>query len=184
MKIVPKTGRQIRESSTKKEDIGYAMKESSLGLILVATSNAGVVSVLVGNNAKQLVAELQDSFKRACLHKNDPKSKSALKHVFALVKKPGRAFTLPLDVRGTDFQRKVWQAAWEIPLGKTTTYSQIARKIGKPRAMRAVGNACSNNKFALIVPCYKVLRSDGTMSKRQRRLIEWELGGKPVSKSM
>ncbi len=174
MKIIPKRKKTPRKPALEREEIGYAVGKSSLGAVLVATSASGVVAILVGDKVNALIAELDKQFAKARLIEGDKKSRSALTRVIAFIEKPGEKFSLPLDVRGTDFQRRVWQAVWEIPLGKTSTYTKIARRIGAPRAMRAVGNACSNNYLALVVPCYKVLRSDGSMSKRQRKLIDWE----------
>jgi AraC family transcriptional regulator of adaptative response/methylated-DNA-[protein]-cysteine methyltransferase len=90
--------------------------------------------------------------------------------VLALAEDPARKFDLPLDIRGTDFQRRVWQAVRKIPVGQTSSYTGIARQIGEPRAMRAVGNACSTNKLSLAIPCHRVLRGDGTLSRGDRRV--------------
>ena len=162
------------------EEIRFLVGESSLGLMLVASSSKGLVSILMGEDAELLVEDLQRRFPDARLIRGD-EDRHRLELVLALVENPSRGLNLPLDVRGTEFQRKVWQALREIPVGQTSSFTDIANKIGEPKAMRAVGNACSTNNLALAIPCHRVLHRDGTLSggyhwgdARQRVLLDRE----------
>jgi AraC family transcriptional regulator, regulatory protein of adaptative response / methylated-DNA-[protein]-cysteine methyltransferase len=164
------------------EEIRFQVGESSLGLMLVASSSKGLVSILMGEDEEPLVEDLQRRFPDAQLIRGDgEEDRHRLELVLALVENPSRGLNLPLDVRGTEFQRKVWQALREIPVGQTSSFTDIANKIGEPKAMRAVGNACSTNNLALAIPCHRVLHRDGTLSggyhwgdARQRVLLDRE----------
>lgn len=164
------------------EEIRFLLGESFLGLILVASSSEGLVSILIGEDEKLLIEDLRRRFPRALLIPGDrEEDRHRLKLVLALAEDPARKLDLPLDVRGTDFQRRVWQAVRRIPVGQTSSYTKIAHQIGEPKAMRAVGNACSTNKLALAIPCHRVLHRDGTLSRgyhwgdvRQRVLLDRE----------
>ena len=164
------------------EEIRFLVGESSLGSMLVASSSKGLVSILMGEDEELVVEDLQRRFPDAHLIRGDEEEdRHRLELVLALVENPSRGLNLPLDVRGTDFQRKVWQALREIPVGQTSSFTDIANKIGEPKAMRAVGNACSTNNLALTIPCHRVLHRDGTLSgryhwgdARQRVLLDRE----------
>ena len=164
------------------EEIRFLVGESSLGLMLVASSGKGLVSILMGEDEELLVEDLQRRFPDAHLIRGDEEEdRHRLELVLALVENPSRGLNLPLDVRGTEFQRKVWQAIREIPVGQTSSFTDIASKIGEPKAMRAVGNSCSTNNLALAIPCHRVLHRDGTLSggyhwgdARQRVLLDRE----------
>ncbi|WP_222105702.1 bifunctional DNA-binding transcriptional regulator/O6-methylguanine-DNA methyltransferase Ada [Paraburkholderia sp. BCC1885] len=162
------------------EDIRFAVGQSSLGAILVASSRKGVVSILIGDNPDALVRELQDRFTKANLIGGDAEYEALVAHVVGFVEAPALGLDLPLDVRGTAFQQRVWQALREIPLGQTASYSDIARKIGAPKAVRAVAGACASNNIAVAIPCHRVVRNDGDLSgyrwgvDRKRTLIERE----------
>jgi O-6-methylguanine DNA methyltransferase len=145
------------------EQIRFSLGRSPIGMVLVASSDKGVVSIQIGDNPSQLVIDLEQRFPRAELFDGDRESESRLSRVIKSIEKPARALDLPLDVRGTAFQKRVWQAVSKIPAGKTATYKDIARKIGAPRAMRAVGNACAANNLALAIPCHRVLRINGSL---------------------
>jgi AraC family transcriptional regulator of adaptative response/methylated-DNA-[protein]-cysteine methyltransferase len=164
------------------EEIRFAVGESSLGLILVASSAKGLVSILLGEDENLLIEDLQRRFPDARLVRGDRKDdEQRLKRVLDFAESPSLGLDLPLDIRGTDFQRRVWQALREIPVGQTLSFTDIAHKVGEPKAMRAVGNACSTNNLALAIPCHRVLHRDGSLSggfhwgnARQRMLLDRE----------
>jgi AraC family transcriptional regulator of adaptative response/methylated-DNA-[protein]-cysteine methyltransferase len=138
--------------------ITYAIGDSSLGRLLVATTKHGVCSVKVGRDDGELLRALQREFPRAriCRGERARRFLSALNgHL------NGQEVKLPVDVRGTNFQLRVWMALREIPLGETRSYSEVARAVGEPRAVRAVANACASNPVPLIIPCHRVIRKDG-----------------------
>jgi AraC family transcriptional regulator of adaptative response/methylated-DNA-[protein]-cysteine methyltransferase len=165
------------------EEIRFAVGESSLGLILVASSAKGLVSILLGEDENLLIEDLQRRFPDARLVRGDRKDdEQRLKRVLDFAESPSLGLDLPLDIRGTDFQRRVWQALREIPVGQTLSFTDIAHKVGEPKAMRAVGNACSTNNLALAIPCHRVLHRDGSLSggfhwgdARQRVLLDREV---------
>jgi AraC family transcriptional regulator of adaptative response/methylated-DNA-[protein]-cysteine methyltransferase len=144
--------------------IRFAIGETSLGALLVACSDRGVCAILLGDDPEALLQDLQDRFPRANLIGGDDAFEQMVAQVIALVEQPERSLSLPLDLQGTAFQRRVWQALREIPPGETATYAEIARRIGAPGAHRAVAGACAANPVAIAVPCHRVLRSDGNLS--------------------
>jgi AraC family transcriptional regulator of adaptative response/methylated-DNA-[protein]-cysteine methyltransferase len=146
------------------EEIRFAVGQSSLGAILVASSTKGVASILLGDDPDALVRDLQDRFPKARLIGADKSYEDLVARVVGLVEAPGVGLDLPLDVRGTAFQRRVWQALQEIPLGRTVSYADIARRIGAPKAVRAVAGACAANHLAVAIPCHRVVRNDGALS--------------------
>lgn len=160
--------------------IRFAVGECSLGSILVAKSEKGVCAILMGDDPETLIQDLQDRFPRARLIGGDAEFEKLVARVVGLIEAPGLGLDLPLDIRGTAFQQRVWAALREIPAGTTVTYSDIAAKIGAPKAVRAVAGACSANALAVAIPCHRVVRSDGTHSgyrwgiERKRALIERE----------
>jgi AraC family transcriptional regulator of adaptative response/methylated-DNA-[protein]-cysteine methyltransferase len=162
------------------EDIRFAVGQSSLGAILVASSRKGVASISLGDDPDVLVRDLQDRFPNARLIGADKAYEELVARVVGLVETPGIGLGLPMDVRGTAFQRRVWQALQEIPAGQTASYADIARKIGAPKAVRAVAGACAANHLAVAIPCHRVVRNDGTLSgyawgvERKRALLERE----------
>ena len=132
------------------EEIRFAVGKSSLGLILVASSDEGLVAVLMGDDEHLLIEDLQHRFPLARLERGDrTEDEQHLRRVLDVAETPSLRLDLPLDVRETEFQRKVWKALREIPLGETSSFKEIACKIGTAKAMRAVGNACSNNNLAI-----------------------------------
>jgi AraC family transcriptional regulator, regulatory protein of adaptative response / methylated-DNA-[protein]-cysteine methyltransferase len=174
-------GRRHYASSGKKEEIVYGIGKSTLGPIVVATTAKGVVSILLGENVGQLVDDLGQRFPKAHIHRDDIATVNAIAEVVRLIESPGETFDYPLDIRGTPFQQRVWKELLGVPAGQTTTYTEVATKIGAPKAIRAVGNACSVNNLAVAVPCHRVLRKDGSLSggyhwgdERQRTLIARE----------
>lgn len=162
-----------------KEAIRHAAGRSSLGPVLVASSDKGVVAILIGDDAEQLVRDLQRIFPDAHLFNGDREAQLRVQRVVDYIESPARGLDLPLDIRGTEFQNRVWRAVRDIPMGQTSSYKEIAQKVGAPKAARAVGNACAGNHLALVIPCHRVLASDGTISEgwgreRKRTLIERE----------
>ena len=162
------------------EQIRFAVGQSSLGAILVAASAKGVCAITMGDDPHQLVRELQDRFSNATLVGADAEFESLVAQVVGLVEVPGLGSSLPLDVRGTAFQRRVWKALSKIPAGSTVSYAGIARKIGAPRSVRAVAQACGANPLAIAIPCHRVVRTDGALSgyrwgiERKRALLHRE----------
>ena len=160
--------------------IRFAVGECALGSILVAASARGVCAILLGDDPEALTRELQDRFPRADLIGGDKDFERIVAKVVGFVEAPGLGLDLPLDVRGTAFQQRVWQALRKIPAGSTATYAQIAQRIGAPDAVRAVGQACAANPIAVAIPCHRVVRHDGALSgyrwgvERKRALLERE----------
>lgn len=160
--------------------IRFAVGECSLGSVLVAHSGRGVCAILLGDDPQRLVEDLQDRFPRADLIGADATYEQLVAQVVGLVEAPGLGLDLPLDVRGTAFQERVWQALRAIPPGTTTSYAEIARRIGHPGSARAVAQACGANRLAIAIPCHRVVRSDGSLSgyrwgvERKRELLRRE----------
>jgi len=161
-------------------EIRFAVGECSLGSILVARSERGVCAIFLGDDPDALTRELQDRFPRATLIGADPAFEDVVAKVVGLIEAPGTGVDLPLDVRGTAFQQRVWRALREIPAGSTASYREIARRIGAPSAVRAVAHACAVNPVAIAIPCHRVVRSDGGLAgyrwgvERKRELLERE----------
>jgi AraC family transcriptional regulator of adaptative response/methylated-DNA-[protein]-cysteine methyltransferase len=172
-------------SGGRNAEIRFAVGQCSLGAILVAGSAQGICAIFLGDDPDALVRELQDRFPRARLIGADRDFEQWVAQVVGMVETPAVGLDLPLDVRGTAFQERVWRALREIPPGTTTTYTEIARRIGMPKAVRAVAGACAANKIAVAIPCHRVVRSDGSLSgyrwgvERKRELIEREARRKP-----
>jgi AraC family transcriptional regulator of adaptative response/methylated-DNA-[protein]-cysteine methyltransferase len=161
-------------------EIRFAVGECALGSILVARSDRGVCAILIGDDPDRLARDLQDRFPRARLIGGDVGFEALVAKVVGFVEAPGVGLELPLDVRGTAFQRRVWQALREIPAGETVTYTDVARRIGAPKSVRAVAQACGANPLAVAIPCHRVVRSDGGLSgyrwgvERKRALLRRE----------
>ena len=157
--------------------IRFAVGQCSLGEILVAQSERGVCAILLGDDAERLVHDLQDRFPNARLVGGDAAFEAVVARVVGMVEQPALGMDLPLDVRGTAFQHRGWQALREIPPGETVTYTAIAERIGAPRAVRAVAQACAANPLAVAIPCHRVVRRDGDLSgyrwgvERKRTLL-------------
>ncbi|MDQ3696006.1 MAG: bifunctional DNA-binding transcriptional regulator/O6-methylguanine-DNA methyltransferase Ada [Chloroflexota bacterium] len=161
-------------------EIRFAVGECSLGSILAASSEKGVCAILIGDDPNALVRDLQDRFPHARLIGGDADFEKLMARVVGFVEAPGIGLDLPLDVRGTAFQQRVWAALRGIPAGTTVTYGDIARTIGKPKAVRAVAGACAANMLAVAIPCHRVVKRDGALTgyrwgvERKRALIERE----------
>lgn len=162
------------------EIIRFAIGACSLGAILVASSEKGICSILIGDDPEALASDLQDRFPKAEIIGDDSGFEETVAKVVGFVEAPGIGLDLPLDIRGTAFQQRVWQALQEIPAGSTATYTEIARKLGAPEAVRAVAGACAANRIAVAVPCHRVVRTDGGLAgyrwgvARKRELLRRE----------
>ncbi|WP_091717566.1 bifunctional DNA-binding transcriptional regulator/O6-methylguanine-DNA methyltransferase Ada [Methylobacterium phyllostachyos] len=162
--------------------IRFGIGACSLGAILVAATDRGVCTILLGDTPEPLLQDLQDRFPGAEIVGGDPAFEGWMARVIGFVEMPGRGLDLPLDIRGTAFQQRVWEALRKIPVGSTATYAEIARAIGLPAATRAVAQACGANPVAVAIPCHRVVRSDGALSgyrwgvARKRDLLLREAG--------
>lgn len=161
-------------------EIRFAVGQCSLGAILVAQSQVGICAILLGDDPNTLVRDLQDMFQRAHLVGGDAEFEQQVAQVVGFIEAPEVGLNLPLDVRGTVFQERVWQALRRIPPGQTVSYAELARHIGTPKATRAVAQACAANRIAVAIPCHRVIRSDGDVSgyrwgvERKRELLHRE----------
>jgi len=164
------------------ESIRFAVGECSLGSILVASTDKGICAITMGDDPGTLVKDLQDRFPKAQLIGGDASFEQRVAQVVGFVEDPGVGLDLPLDVRGTAFQQRVWAALREIPAGRTVSYAQVAHRIGEPGAVRAVAQACGANAIAVAIPCHRVIRNDGGLSgyrwgvERKRALLDRESG--------
>ncbi len=160
--------------------IQFSIGECSLGRILVSASDRGVTAVLLGDDDRALVHDLRDRFPNTVLTRGDAKFERIVERVIAFVERPKQRFDLPLDIRGTAFQRRVWQELTRIRVGSTCTYSELAKRIGKPDAIRAVAGACAANPIAIAIPCHRVVRTNGELAgyrwglERKRKLLRNE----------
>ena len=165
--------------------IRFAVAECSLGAILVAHSGRGICAISLGGDPDALVRELQDRFPQAELVGGDPGFEAMVAQVVGFVEAPSLGLDLPLDIRGTAFQERVWQALRKVPPGSTVSYSELAERIGQPGSVRAVAGACAANRLAVAVPCHRVVRRDGDLSgyrwgvERKRELLRRERGMPP-----
>lgn len=167
--------------------IRFAVGECSLGSILVAATERGVCAILLGDDPDALARDLQDRFPKARLIGGDKGFEQLVARVVGFVERPALGLDLPLDVRGTAFQQRVWQALREVPPGVTTTYTKVAERIGAPKAVRAVAQACASNALAVAIPCHRVVRNDGALSgyrwgvQRKRALLDREAASAMVA---
>ncbi len=161
--------------------ITYAIGPSSLGMLLVARSTRGICAILMGDSEETLRNNLQQRFPQATLVPADADFAETLEKIVTLTEQPRSThINLPLDIRGTAFQQRVWQALQEIPAGETASYADIAQRIGNPRSVRAVAQACASNALAVAIPCHRVVKSDGALSgyrwgvERKKELLRRE----------
>lgn len=161
-------------------EVWFAVGQCSLGHILVAESTRGICAILLGDDADTLMQSLQQRFPHAVLRGADAEFEQRIAIIVGFVDAPETGLNLPLDIRGTAFQQRVWQALLEIPLGSTVSYAQIAEKIGAPKAARAVAGACAANWLAVAIPCHRVVKNDGQISgyrwgvERKKALLDQE----------
>ena len=160
--------------------IHFAIGECSLGSILVASSMRGICAIFLGDDPEKLIHDLQDRFPKASLIGGDTDYEKTVATVIGFIETPAIGLDLPLDIQGTVFQQRVWQALRDIPAGITMSYSEIAKQIGAPKSFRAVAQACAANKIAVAIPCHRVVRNDGNLSgyrwgvERKRELLKRE----------
>jgi AraC family transcriptional regulator of adaptative response/methylated-DNA-[protein]-cysteine methyltransferase len=178
-KLLGMTPKTYKDGGTNVH-IRYAIGRCSLGNLLVAQSDRGICAILFGESIQELDDDLLRRFPRATLVPGDAAFTQTLSDVIAFVEAPAKGLDLPLDIRGTVFQQRVWQALQAIPPGQTASYREVAERIGSPRAVRAVAGACAANALAVAVPCHRVVRNDGALSgyrwgvERKRVLLEKE----------
>jgi AraC family transcriptional regulator, regulatory protein of adaptative response / methylated-DNA-[protein]-cysteine methyltransferase len=163
------------------ESLTYGIAKSSLGHVLVATGDKGVVAVLIGGSPTVVIDDLRTRFPKAHLVRDDQMHATETSQLINYIESAEEDVSFDLDLRGTEFQRKVWRAVRKIKIGETTTYTDLARSIGAPKAIRAVANACSINPFAFAVPCHRVLHKERALSfspnrgnDRQRPMVDRE----------
>ncbi|MEJ5863949.1 bifunctional DNA-binding transcriptional regulator/O6-methylguanine-DNA methyltransferase Ada [Pseudomonas farsensis] len=160
--------------------IRFALGQCSLGAILVAQSERGICAILLGDTPEPLLHQLQDKFPNATLLGGDAEYEQWVAQVIGFVEAPALGLSLPLDVQGSAFQERVWQALREVPPGSRVSYTDIAQRIGAPKAVRAVAKACAANSIAVAIPCHRVVRRDGELSgyrwgvERKRLLLARE----------
>jgi AraC family transcriptional regulator of adaptative response/methylated-DNA-[protein]-cysteine methyltransferase len=174
---------QIDEGALRHDGtLNYAIGETSLGRILVAASDKGIRAILFGDAGETLTEDLRKAFPDANLAAGDDSHGDVVRQIEALVESPSSGLGLPLDVKGTAFQERVWQGLREIPAGETASYTDVAERIGSPDAVRAVAQACGANMLAVAVPCHRVVAADGSLSgyrwgvERKRALLDREAG--------
>jgi AraC family transcriptional regulator of adaptative response/methylated-DNA-[protein]-cysteine methyltransferase len=172
--------RKNLEADMAMERIEYAVAGSPLGRMLVAATEKGICAIAFGDGDAPLTAELKKRFAKAKLRRDDAMLSKRVGAVLEHLREPKNAFRLPLDLRATEFQQKVWQALLKIPAGETRSYKDVAKYLGRPTAARAVAQACGRNPVAAVVPCHRVVGSDGKLSgyrwgiERKRKLLERE----------
>lgn len=161
-------------------EIQFRFGESSLGLVLVARMSRGICAVLLGDDRDALFQNVQERFPGFAIVEGGAALEVLASEISSFIDSPARRLNVPIDLRGTDFQQLVWRALREIPAGETASYTEIAHRIGRPKAVRAVAQACAANPLAILVPCHRVVRSDGSLSgyrwgiERKRALLDRE----------
>jgi len=160
--------------------IRHATGRSWLGVVLVAATDRGICAIMFGDKAEPLVRDLKERFSHAKLVAGDRDFQRTVRAVAEYVRRPAAGLELPLDIIGTAFQQQVWELLRKIPAGATSTYTEIAKRLGKPSAVRAVASACAANPISVAIPCHRVVRSDGSLAgyywgiERKRRLLDRE----------
>ena len=159
-------------SRRPRETIRYGTGRCALGALLVASSDKGIVSIMVRDTQSQLIRDIGARFPKADLVRDEKGRKATVGKVVRYIAAPFKPFPLPLDIRGTELQQRVWSEVRKIRFGETSTYTKIAQAIGAPRAIRAVAQSCSRSWFAFAVPCHRVLHT-GSTAGRKGRQYEW-----------
>jgi len=157
------------------ETIRYGTGRCALGALLVASSARGIVSIMLRDTQSQLIRDLGARFPKANLVRDEERSKATVAKVGRYIAAPFRPFPLPLDMRGTDLQQRVWREVRKIPFGETSTYSRIAAAIGAPKAIRAVASSCARSWFAFAVPCHRVLHKGHATAQNRRGALRYRL---------
>jgi AraC family transcriptional regulator of adaptative response/methylated-DNA-[protein]-cysteine methyltransferase len=157
------------------EEIRYGTGKSAVGPVLVAASDKGIVTIMVREKQSRLLHDIQARFPKADLIRDEKGCATTVAKVVRYIAAPFGRFGLPMDIRGTELQRRVWNEVRKIPFGQTSTYSKIAEAIGAPKAIRAVANSCSRSWFAFAVPCHRVLHKGGASpgNRRDGRQYRW-----------
>ena len=158
-----------------RETIRFGTGRCALGALLVASSEEGIVSIMVRDTQARLIRDLGARFPKADLVRDEKGSRAAVAKVSRYIAAPFKPFPLPLDIRGTDLQRRVWDEVRKVPFGETSTYTRIAAAIGAPKAIRAVAQSCARSGFAFAVPCHRVLHKGGDTAQNRRagRQYDW-----------
>jgi len=170
--------------SRASDTIHFAIGQSTLGAILVAATESGICAIFLGDDPERLAQDLQDAFPTVEISGGSEVVHGMLAQVVGLVEQPARGLDLPLDIRGTAFQRQVWEALQAVPPGMTATYTEIAHRLGQPKSVRAVATACAANKIAVAIPCHRIVRTDGSLSgyrwglERKGALLQREQEGR------
>lgn len=160
--------------------VAFGIKQTTLGWCLIASTNRGVCAIDFGGNPKELRQRLSSEFPRAALSEDAESVAGHFERLIDYLARPGRGLSLPLDLKGTAFQCQVWKALRNVPVGQTVTYTDLAKRVGKPQAIRAVASACAANRVALAVPCHRAVRADGKLGgyrwglERKRQLMRRE----------
>ena len=171
-------------TSRASEAIHFATGQSTLGAILVAATESGICAIFLGDDPERLVRDLQDAFPNVEITGGSEAVDAMVAQVVAFVEQPARGLVLPLDIRGTAFQRQVWESLQAVPPGMTASYTEIARRMGQPKSVRAVATACAANKIAVAIPCHRVVRTNGSLSgyrwgiERKAELLQREQEGR------
>jgi AraC family transcriptional regulator, regulatory protein of adaptative response / methylated-DNA-[protein]-cysteine methyltransferase len=166
----------IRAAAT----IGFAIAPCSLGFVIIAVSEQLIRSIMVGDDPEMLMSDLQNQFPHHAIELNENDDAGLVAKVVDLIERPDKALDLPLDIRGTDFQMRVWDALQQVPAGTTVSYTFLAEQIGAPNAVRAVAQACAANPLAVAIPCHRAVCADGDLAgyrwgiERKRALLERE----------
>jgi len=166
----------IRAAAT----IGFAIAPCSLGFVIIAVSEQLIRSIMVGDDPEMLMSDLQNQFPNHAIELNENDDDGLVAKVVDLIERPDKALELPLDIRGTDFQMRVWDALQQVPAGATVSYTFLAEQIGAPNAVRAVAQACAANPLAVAVPCHRAVGANGDLAgyrwgiERKRALLERE----------
>ena len=166
----------IRAAAT----IGFAIAPCSLGFVIIAVSEQLIRSIMVGDDPEMLMGDLQNQFPNEAIELNENDDSELVAKVVELIERPDKALDLPLDIRGTDFQMRVWDALQKVPAGTTVSYTFLAEQIGAPTAVRAVAQACAANPLAVAIPCHRAVRADGGLAgyrwgtERKQALLERE----------
>ncbi len=175
-----------RQQATAGATIRFAVGECTLGSVLVAASDTGVCAITLGDDPDRLARDVRDRFPHADVAPGGPNLDAEVAAAVGLVEHPAAGLGLPLDIRGTAFQLRVWQALRDIPVGTTATYTDIAASIGRPTAARAVATACAANRVAVAIPCHRVVRADESPSgyrwglERKAELMRRERADSPA----
>ena len=156
-----------------REEIRYGTGRSAVGPVLVASSDKGIVTIMVREKPAQLLREIRERFPKAELVRDEKGCAPAVAKVVRYIARPFGRFKLPLDARGTEFQKRVWRQVRKIPCGQTSSYTRIAEEIGAPRAVRAVASSCTRCWFAFAIPCHRVLHSGPAKAAREGRRYRW-----------